>query len=381
MIDLDQELSDLGAQWRAAQPAPSVSVKAPVVSRWRRKALLAIAAVMVGAALVVGVTLVATRDQSTRSVRIRPQITPTTSGVPPTVAPPTEAAPGVIDFSSSTTIIQKLAAHDGTLWLTGNTPNGTHAQAPLFALDANTGHVLKSFQMPLDAPFALNATSKAVWIRGEAQGATYLLKVDNDTGAVIGTRQLTLDAGLAVTDTAVWALDNDQLLRIDPDTLKTTATIPLPGGPYPPLFITAGPHGIWLASPYDGNVSHVNPATNAIDSTTHAGDHLSTMVELDGSLWVLNETELVQIDAATRTVARRIPLQRRAYDLTTNGTYLYAATIGPDTAQQVDLTTGTVTSLAVSPSIKSATNIAYDPASHTLWVGGGVQIAHTIPKQ
>jgi hypothetical protein len=380
MIDLDQELTDLGAEWRAAQPAPNPSLAVAAVPRWRRFAILAAAAVMLGTALIVGITLVATGNQSTRTVRIRPHVTPAT-GAPATVPAPTEIAPRVIDFSASTTIIQKLAAHDGTIWMTGNTPSGTHAQAPLFALDANTGHVLRSFQLPLDAPFTLNVTRDAVWIRGEATGSTYLLKVDDNTGTVLGSRQLRLDGGLAATDAAVWALDGDQLLRIDPNTLQTIATVPLPGGLYPPLFVSAGPLGLWLASPYDGNVSHVDTTTNTVDSTIHAGDHLSVMVELDDNVWVLNETELVQIDAAARTVVRRIALQRRAYDLTTDGTFLYAATIGPQTAQQINPVTGELASLEVSPLIKSAASITYDPTSHAIWVGGGVQIAHTTPSQ
>lgn len=377
MIDLDQELTELGAHWRAIQPEPNADIGAAVAPTRRRGRVLMLAAATIAVAAVTGIALVATRDDSTRSVRIPPHTTPSTRPTPTTTKlPPTEPAPGVIDFSPQTTIISRLAASDGTIWATGYSLDSARGEAPLFAFDARTGNMIHTFQVPVAAPFALNVTTHAIWIRGEATGSTYLVKLDGNTGTVLGSRQLTLDGGLAVTDTAVWALDGSQLLRIDPNTLQTVATVPLPGGGlYPPTFVAAGRLGIWLASPYDGNVSHVNTTTNTIDDTIHAGDHLSVMVELNRSLWVLDNTNLVQIDPATHNVVRQVALGRRAYDLTTDGTYLYVATIGPGTAQRVDPATGAITPIGVSPLIKSAANITYDATTKTIWVSGGTLAA------
>src|SRR5579872_119988 len=277
--------------------------------RYFRPALSAVAIVVVVALVVLGVVA-------------GPRSSP--SGHPPAGLTPSA---DVIALAPEIVQPSVFLASRGKLWVSGLTPS--QGPASLYEYDENTGKLVSTIRLSDNSPFQIAAGDNAIWLRTQqGEQSTHLVRVDTVTHRVTANITLHFDGGLAVTSSAVWTIDGrtDDLLRIDPLTGRMVATIPLPGGPYPPLIITAGPLGVWLGNSYDGSIYKVDESANALRLVAHVGTAVDQLVELGASLWVGTGTKIVEIPAITGMPGRSFDVGARIISLSTDGRWLWGTT-------------------------------------------------------
>jgi hypothetical protein len=177
------------------------------------------------------------------------------------------------------------------------------------------------------------------------------------------------DGGLAVTRNAVWTVNGALgLLRIDPQTGHTIATIPLPGGPYAPLGLTSGPLGVFLGSSYDGSILRVNEQTNTVSLVTHIGTEVDEMVELGTSVWVSTGTALVEMPVSTGVPGRTVEIGAPIRGLATDGHSLWVTTDKPKSGSfRIDPTSGEITPVTLPSDVTGLFAVASDPATGATW--------------
>jgi DNA-binding beta-propeller fold protein YncE len=116
--------------------------------------------------------------------------------------------------------------------------------------------------------------------------------------------------GIAADDTAIWVHNGDtgNLLRIDPQSNKVVATIPVGIGAGQ---VAIGDGAIWVATVTTGEVARVDPQTNKVVATVDAGADGGSLAVSPGAVWVTDFTDstLLRIDPQTNKVVATIPNQ------------------------------------------------------------------------
>ena len=129
--------------------------------------------------------------------------------------------------------------------------------------------------------------------------------------------------GVLVTSAAVWIANTrgGSVQRIDPKTNKVVATITLgPTGPSGPNWLARGFGSIWTGIPNTGSVARINEKTNAIEATIPIAGPASPCGGLAVSstaVWITScdgGPLVTQIDPATNTVVGTIDLGGRGYN-------------------------------------------------------------------
>lgn len=261
-----------------------------------------------------------------------------------------------------------LAASNGRLWVSGYTPD--NGDGPLLEFDEKTGTLLSTIPLPNGVAYQIAMGEDSVWLRTQqGEASTHLVKIDVSTHRIVANIDIQRDGGLAVTSDALWTIQGVfGLLRIDPQTGGTIATIPLPGGAYPPLSVTAGALGVFLGSPYDGSVLRVDEQTNTVSVVTHIGTRVNQMVELGGSLWVSTGTAVVEMPVNTGHPGRSIELGAPILGLTTDGHSIWVTTDKPKSgAFRVDPTSGEITPTPLRAGVGGLSAAAFDPMTDTTW--------------
>lgn len=129
------------------------------------------------------------------------------------------------------------------------------------------------------------------------------------TAAVGGTSPAALAAGGGSVFAGLW--DSGQLLRLDPITLRTTATLAVGTPQSGPLSISYGDGAVWVLNFADGQLWRVDPATMAATLKVALPAQPSQVAFGDGAVWVTvccTSTEtatrqrLLRIDPTTGTI-------------------------------------------------------------------------------
>jgi virginiamycin B lyase len=117
--------------------------------------------------------------------------------------------------------------------------------------------------------------------------------------------------GMAANAAGLWATDSDNgtLYRVNPGTLKVSATIPAGQAP---KGILATADGVWVADVHGGTVLRIDPATNKVVATVTVGptgpSGPNWLASGLGSIWVdvPNNPTVVRIDPVTNRVQATI---------------------------------------------------------------------------
>ena len=282
----------------------------------------------------------------------------------------TQATPGpdVIALGPRITQPDVLAASNGKLWVTGISPD--KGSASLQEFDEDTGKILSTISLSDNWPGEIAVGDNAIWLRTQqGEESTHLVKIDATTNQIMVNVTLQKDGGLVVTRDAVWTVNGSLgLLRINPQTGQTIATIQLPGGMYAPLGLTSGPLGVFLGSSYDGSILRVNEQTNTVSLVTHIGTQVDQMVELDESLWVSTGTALVEMPVSTGVPGRTIELGAPILGLASDGRSLWVTTDKPKPgAFRVDPTSGEITPVTLPTDVAGLFSVASDAATGATW--------------
>ena len=192
----------------------------------------------------------------------------------------------------------------------------------VFAVNAGTdtvGPVLRDGVQSLHRPNSISFDSSSLWQStaptNGADGGT-LVRRDPMSGAIETTRIVPTGDAVRFAFGSAWTQisgdTSSQLLKIDPASGRTLATIALPGSL---VDAQAGDRSIWALSA-SGDLVEIDPRTAKIVEhfMVDAGDP-TTVVPLTGSIWICDRPNgrILQVDPADGTVLRTLAIPQRAY--------------------------------------------------------------------
>ena len=195
----------------------------------------------------------------------------------------------------------------GALWTAGYSRTGP----ALWRTESATG-TTRAYSLPCLKQFGLAAGTGGVWVSGvcSARGAALgrppyfsLVRADPATGQVTARYPVTpTPLDIAAGDGAVWASGNGRVIRIDPRTGRTTASIAVPGQPGPGggaglLAVTSG--SLWLTAAGPAGYRVLRISTRAARLAGHGIAVPGTPLDLAASgstLWVVTTSGLTRID-------------------------------------------------------------------------------------
>jgi predicted Ser/Thr protein kinase len=183
-----------------------------------------------------------------------------------------------------------VAVGGGSVWIGAKDLSGN----VLLRVSPQTGTVLAVVRLPGVVTANEPVQSSAVFGAGAAWAVGVdgtLFRIDPATSRITGRRKITQGpaTALAAGSGAVWALILDpargnRVLRIDPQTLRVTDTIPAPkarGADDVSGTLAAGEDGVWWNGANSGLVWRVDPRTRRIASTTRITPPLESFSDFE----------------------------------------------------------------------------------------------------
>jgi len=146
----------------------------------------------------------------------------------------------------------------------------------------------------------------AIWV---LSGNNTVTRIDMDTNEVVATMTVgEFPRGVAAGYGAVWVTGLG-LTRIDPLTNRVSAIIPV-GSSAGLNGIAAGAGSVWVSSPTEGTVFRIDPDTNQVIATIHAGGSPLQLAITQDAVWVSdpNNPVLKRIDPASNEISAEINL-------------------------------------------------------------------------
>jgi streptogramin lyase len=166
--------------------------------------------------------------------------------------------------------------------------------------------------IPVTGPITLATDGTSVWA---LTAASEVIRIDPQTNKIAATARLAPEASdiqsLAGNASGLWVTDwtSSKLLRLDPTTLRTLASIGTAGES---KGVLATRDAVWIANTRGGSVERIDPATNAASTRITLGpvgpSGPNWLAEGLGSIWVgvPNNSTLFRIDEATNKIQAAI---------------------------------------------------------------------------
>lgn len=162
----------------------------------------------------------------------------------------------------------------GAAWTTA------YGQGELERIDPVRNRVAGRWRLP-QATGVVGAFG-SVW----AAGGSGVIRVDPQTPKLLATIPIDTGAGwTAASSDAVWVTTPAGLSRIDPQTNGVAATIPLPGAPFLGDPDVVGGM-VWVPQIRRNTVAVVDPATNSVVQTVKTGAGPFVVTAIRGEAWV-----------------------------------------------------------------------------------------------
>jgi glutamine cyclotransferase len=135
--------------------------------------------------------------------------------------------------------------------------------------------------------------------------------LDPDSGQVIGTLELSADAGTAFDGTHLYQIAEGVIRKIDPGTGDVLATIPAPGdGGDSGLAWAEGM--LWVGAHRGRKIHQVDPDTGAVLRTIESDRFVTGVTWVEGELWhgtwQDDTSDVRRIDPATGEVLERLEM-------------------------------------------------------------------------
>ena len=233
-----------------------------------------------------------------------------------------------------------VAVGAGAAWVV-NSQDGT-----LSRIDPRTRQVTRTIGLGTPASDVAVGFG-SVWVANGTAGS--LTRVDPRTNAVSETlRQpdeepLVSPAalGVATGEGSVWlASGTKRVLRIDPVTGTTIATVPVPAGP---LAVGVGEGAVWVGS-LAHRVSRIEPSTNQVTASIPVGDESEGIVVGYGAVWAAVCCDsLWRIDPTTNVLTGTVPVGATPSGVATGEGSVWVASYGDGTVSRINPFTRRVT--------------------------------------
>jgi DNA-binding beta-propeller fold protein YncE len=156
-------------------------------------------------------------------------------------------------------------------------------------IDPETNEV--TARVAVNGPLGIAAGAESVWVTTIDER---ILRIDARTAVVSASAQLP-DQGYfpVVAGVSVWLLtlnQNGQVERFDPDTLSSTATVPI----LLAIGLAAGEGALWTAGHGDGKVWRIDPASARAVSIARVSHHPLRVAVGAGAAWIGVQRELLR---------------------------------------------------------------------------------------
>jgi virginiamycin B lyase len=186
-------------------------------------------------------------------------------------------------------------------------------------------------------------TKDAVWVASARVNHVVQLLPDTNTVGLIADVKRPC-SGLAEGFGSIWvpSCGDHVLLRVDPATAKTVATIPVnpansEGG------ITAGDGAVWIVAK-PSTLERIDPANNSIEASIELPSGSENPTFSDGFVWVssFEHDSLLKVDPKTNKVVATIPVGPKPRFLTAGAGSIWTLNQGDGSITRVDEKTGKV---------------------------------------
>ena len=282
----------------------------------------------------------------------------TTSTSAPTTSEPATTVPATTTTAPTTTAIASTAPPAPAGLVTLDIPGGPDRLAAddryvyvkldtgeVHRIDPETNEIVGTVDVDTGLCQGLGVGLGAVWACKEADVA----RVDFETGTVdppIAVGKAAVQRTLATGFDRIWVLlgDGGQLTGIDPATNALDEPIDL-GVRGTDVAVAAD--GVWVVSSPDGAIVRVDPTTREVNGRVDGLDRPSALAVGDDAVWAGGAVTTVRIDPATMTVTDTIDIGVGLDGaLALDGTSLWIRNVR-DFLQHVDTATGAAEQVSV----------------------------------
>ena len=331
-IEPSPELQALERAILQQEPSLLVPVEAGRPARRRRRLGVAVAA---AALLAIGGIVAAVLALSGGSSRATPS-----SATPDSVAVIDPKSNRLVDVIpvGSTPIAVTVGA--GAVWVV-NSQDGT-----LSRIDPGARRVTRTIGLGTPASDVAVGFG-SVWVANGTAGS--LTRVDPRTNAPAETlgqpeeEPLVSPAalGVATGEGSVWlASGTKRVLRIDPATGRTIATVRVPAGP---LSVAVGEGAVWVGS-LAHRVSRIEPSTNAMTVSVPVSNEAEGLAVGDGAVWAAVCCDSVwRIDPTTNVLTGTVPVGAVPSGVAIGEGSIWVASYGDGTVSRINPFTRRVT--------------------------------------
>jgi YVTN family beta-propeller protein len=184
----------------------------------------------------------------------------------------------------------------GSLWIE-DTSSSTVSR-----VSASTGRRVKAIPVgstPYDATFAYGAAWTTAYGQGELE------RIDPVRNRVAGRWRLPQATGVVGAFGSVWAAGGSGVIRVDPQTPKLLATIPIDTGAG---WTAASSDAVWVTTP--AGLSRIDPQTNGVAATIPlpGAPFLGDPDVVGGMVWVpqIRRNTVAVVDPATNSVVQTV---------------------------------------------------------------------------
>jgi peptide/nickel transport system substrate-binding protein len=203
-----------------------------------------------------------------------------------------------------------------------------------------------SDQVPVGVrPSGLAVDAASVWVANTADNT--LTQINARSRRVAGTVSPGVNlAGLGAGPSGVWVADNERASArvIDPTFRRVARSVPIPGYTAPgsarPLAVTAD--ALWIASP--SRLVRVDPRSGRTVASVLVGNDPTGVAVGAGSVWISDETDgtLTRIDPATNEVVAMIPVGQSASGVAVDSAGVWVPVPLEDRVKLIDPASDTV---------------------------------------
>jgi DNA-binding SARP family transcriptional activator/ABC-type branched-subunit amino acid transport system substrate-binding protein len=199
-----------------------------------------------------------------------------------------------------------LAAGAGAVWVGIGGDEGAYPTS-VARIDPASGVVDASIELP---PARTNgymlgggvsqqliaATDEAIWVVDQDQ---QLVRIDPRTNRVVATVAGARARGVAAAEGAVWVIEDNVLVEVDPTSNSVARRIEVDAGFLTTLAVGAG--AVWAADPLGGNVWRIDPRPEPQLTPIHVGLGVEWVAAGPAAVWATNtvDGQVHRIDPAT----------------------------------------------------------------------------------
>jgi YVTN family beta-propeller protein len=156
--------------------------------------------------------------------------------------------------------------------------------------DPQTNRVVD--RIPVYSSSGLAFGHGSVWVASASHGI--VSRIDSQTGEVVANIDVQgAPLGIAVDESsgAVWVA-NKRLMRVDPETNRVVAEIPIPKDAMPSGVdsVAVGEGAVWVSS--NDKLVKVDPETNEVASMVSVGAHNAQVVFYGGRVWAMGQARI-----------------------------------------------------------------------------------------